>query len=555
MSMHPWRCSILALGALTLSLALSSCGKVADRNRLQLDSNTNWLVSCQADNQCSGSLRCYCGQCTQPCAQDDQCSRLSGAVCAESGEAVCGQQASPGGLCVLDCSQDNDCGENFSCNAGQCVPVPITLPEPEECRSDVFSDWDQLYSLVASDLSLQDPEDQPFLRYVSLGNRYLTGDCSNVAERQALSKLINSLSISATIERPAPINLDLNLFRIDLRDYDWDRAILVDGQIYRDGWEVLVANNPYAVPFVGDDADAVIDGTQAQVPLMLASPLLAVATQPEVYYGLLEIPDDLSSFWTDSLGIDRTTLPTVQAGFVDGSELLAQQWPMEVHAGYAWQISEVGRGPGGLFDNPLAPPLGGQELIFTLPNGLPAFAFSVSELDGRRLTRSSSFSDPSEADGLATAPRSSLRRHPLRVNVRDEVLDYVLANPSAFDAATAALIRQRFAGPAELALRLERDYETFTLPALESAGIDPGLAEPITLIASNFDRDVTLARAASELLVTPQELLDNLALLDPAMAVLDGGTLARSDFTQLYLESLCLLSVVLENQPSPEVCF
>jgi len=552
MSSHPWRCSILALGALTLSLALSSCGKVADRNQLQLDSNTNWLVSCEADQQCSGSLRCYCGQCTQPCAQDDQCGLLSGAVCAESGEAVCGQQASPGGLCVLDCTRNEECGNNFSCNAGQCVPVPTTSPSMP-CSSGVFQDWDELYLLIANDLSGQDIDERRFSRYVSLGDRYLESDCSSAvtAQRQALNKILNSLSIRSSIGQPIAVDREERLYRIDLRDYGWDRSITLNGTGFGDAWEALAASNPYAVPFVGDDADDVVSSTGARVPVMMASSLIAFASTPEVYYALLDIPEDLSQLWTE-LSIDPTVLPEVQAGFVDGREFLAQQWQIEVRRGYLWQISEFGRAPGALFADPLAPPLGDRELIFTLPNGLHAFAFS--DASGRRLSGWQNTNDPAEANGVPSVPRSNLRRHPLLVNVRDEVLDYVLANPGAFTATATSQIRQRFPGPAELELRLQQDYEALTLPALRLAGVAPQLTEPITAAASAFDQAVTLDRAASELLILPEELRENLVLLDPAMAVLDGGQLDRSDFTQLYRQSLCLLGIILENQPDPGEC-
>lgn len=552
MSLNPWRCSILALGALTLSLVQSSCGKVADRNQLQLDSNTNWLVSCEADQQCSGSLRCYCGQCTQPCAQDDQCSLLSGAVCAASGEGVCGAQASPGGLCVLNCSVDAQCGTDFSCNAGQCVPLPAA---PSVCNSGVFQDWDQLYALVASDLSGQSADDQPFLRYVSLAERYQDSDCSSalVAERQGLSKLLNSLSISASITQPVATDSGQRLYRIDLRDYDWDRPITLGSALYSDGWEALVASNPYAVPFSGEDADTTISATGTLVPVMLAGPLMASASEPEPYYALLEIPEDLSFLWSD-LGIDPTDLPALQAGFVDGNEFLAQQRLLGVRAGYVWQISEFGRGENALFANPLDPPLGDQELIFTLPNGLHAFSFW--NLNGRRMPNWQFISDPAEAGGVATAPRSNLRRHPLRVNVRDEVFDYVAANPSAFGAEAAAFIQQRFPGPTALALRLQQDYESFGLPALQQAGVDPGLREPITFVASDFDQEVTLERAANELMIQPDELRENLELLDPTLAPLGvpGGWVDRRTFTEQYRRSLCSLTVVLENQVDPALC-
>lgn len=115
------RVGSLALGALALSLSAGSCGKVAEPRPL-FDSNTNWLVPCVADDQCTGSLRCYCGQCTKPCSQDGECSLLSDALCAESSEVLCGQSASAGGLCVRGCAADAECGPRFSCSAGQCVP-------------------------------------------------------------------------------------------------------------------------------------------------------------------------------------------------------------------------------------------------------------------------------------------------------------------------------------------------------------------------------------------------------------------------------------------------
>jgi hypothetical protein len=69
-----------------------------------------------------------------------------------------------------------------------------------------------------------------------------------------------------------------------------------------------------------------------------------------------------------------------------------------------------------------------------------------------------------------------------------------------------------------------------------------------------FDADVDLATAAGALLVSAEELEDNLALLDPVMGVLDGGTMDRDDFNQVYASSLCILSVVNNNVVDPDVC-
>jgi len=117
MSIKVLRVWFLALSALALALGLGSCGKVAEGNEELFDSNTNWLLRCREDEHCTGSLRCYCGICTKPCGENSECGLLSGAECAESGESLCGEQASAGGLCVLACTGDLDCGAGFSCSA------------------------------------------------------------------------------------------------------------------------------------------------------------------------------------------------------------------------------------------------------------------------------------------------------------------------------------------------------------------------------------------------------------------------------------------------------
>ena len=54
--------------------------------------------------------------------------------------------------------------------------------------------------------------------------------------------------------------------------------------------------------------------------------------------------------------------------------------------------------------------------------------------------------------------------------------------------------------------------------------------------------------------LTPDELQENLQLLNPVLQVLDKGTLDRDDFTNVYIDSLCRLSDVLDNQPAAADC-
>jgi hypothetical protein len=69
-----------------------------------------------------------------------------------------------------------------------------------------------------------------------------------------------------------------------------------------------------------------------------------------------------------------------------------------------------------------------------------------------------------------------------------------------------------------------------------------------------FDADLSLADAAGDLGVTPEDLQNSLGLLDPALTVLRRGTLDRDDFSTLFVASLCLLASPQENRPDPSVC-
>lgn len=532
------------LGGLALAGALGSCGKVAEEGELRFDSNTNWLKRCETDDGCSGALRCYCGQCTQPCSQNDECGLLAGAECAPSGGPVCEGGESAGGLCVLGCTGNDECGFDFTCT-GQCVPKP--------CRTGSYT-WDDVYEAVAADLSGLDAEDALFARYFSLANRWSSAPCdwSITAEAQALSKLVNSLSGDAAITAPLPIDRDQTLFRVDLRDYGWDESVIVDGEAYEDVWEALVQNNPYALPFVGDDVGDAAAYTGASVPVMFASTFIATATEPDVYYAVAGVPERLDVL-LEELGVDPSAPPppSFQAGFVGdgGVELVARQLQAQVRAGYLWQITEAGAA---LFSDPLAPPSGQSELIFTLPNGLHGFAYMSSS--GERIDESAVWLDDTQSNGRAAAPRAQLRRHDPRVNVADQVRDFVLSRPGNFPTGLSQAILQRYAGPDALADLLERDFATFTQLALRRADVSLSAPDPITGSLSQFQGEVTLADAAGDLLLTAEDLLSSLLVLEPALRGLADGPVPRETFTALYVDSLCKLSVTFDNQPNPGVC-
>ena len=544
------RVFVAAFAALALAGGVESCGKAADPDEdLQIDSNTNWLMRCETDDQCSGSLQCFCGQCSQPCSQTDECGMLEGAQCSPSGDGACDGRATSGGLCVLACTGDDQCGADFSCSAGQCVPRP--------CAVNIQT-WDDVLAMIASDLAAQDSADTLSLRYVSLANHYAETSCgaTMTAERQALFKLVNSLSRAASIVVPVQVDAGETLYRIDLRDYEWDQPTVIGGQYFTDVWEGLAANNPYAVTFTGDDADDAIIDSGTTVPVMFANSLVALATQPDVYAAILGLPDTEDDLFVE-LGLQAPSAeepipPDLRAGFIDATDVVASHWQTQTWVGYLWQIADFGRADGALLEDPLEPPRGDRGYIFTLPNGLPAYTYTA--LNGSRLDASASFLDTFENDFRARAPRSFLRQHAPLPNLRDEVNDYLQSNPGAFNDETATVIRAAFPGQAALTQQLESDYALFTIRALASARVDPRLPEPISRAFLEFDSDVQLEDAAGDLMLSPGELLDNLNLLDPALGVLDGGGMDRDDFTLFFRQSTCVLTAVNENLPTDDFC-
>jgi hypothetical protein len=408
---------------------------------------------------------------------------------------------------------------------------------PAECG---FSNLDDVIQLAANDTSSLSADDLPFVRYFSLVNRANALGCGAAlnGERAALTKLVNSLSLSPVARQPRAIDVNETLYRVDLRDYAWDRPIDVNGVSFSDAWEAMVASNPYAIELVGDDADELKSDTGTLVPVAFSNTFVASAPVGELYYALLDIPENIDTFILSGLGIDLAANlrdeASVRAGRIAHDRgLLSERSDIEVRAGSLWQIAEFGSA-GDLLDDPLGSPAGDREVVFSLPNGLNGYALATAS--GERLDDS----------GVAI---ESIRRHARGVDAEDDVRDAVLADPSNFNAQERQAILAIYPEPARLAQVIENDRSVYA-QGLQRLGLDISAPEPISASVDAFASDLDLTAAAADLLVTPEDLESNLALLDPAFGVLRGASIAREDFTELYFGAFCALGVVLNNIPA-----
>lgn len=450
---------------------------------------------------------------------------------------------------------------------------PDLAPQTRDCTDQVFS-FDDLYAAVANDLQTLDADDALTARYISLTNRFTAGVCADTSldrDRQGLFKMVNALSTETTVEPPLPINEEATIYRIDLADYGWDLPVTVvnaDGSTtdFTDRWEALVGNNLYAVPFVGDDADDAVQDSGTLVPVMLADSLLDTATIGNVYYALIDVDVQatLDDFILNDLQIDVAQNlideEQIRAGTtksrISRQDRVVQRDDINVRQGVLWQSFDFENDQNeSIFENPFDFAEGGTEAIFTLPNGM--LGFIISDADGNIVEDSDILLDTNQANFRAVTSVSCSNCHARGLlPVVDEVREIALANAlvSGLNNDEVEQLRAVYPEPEEFLRVVEGDSDQFYRRALTQATVDLDGGDPVSSVFFRFDQDIRIADAAGDLGMTADQLEQNLQLINPALTVLRNSVLDRDDFTQFYIDSLCILSVVNENQPDPALC-
>src|SRR5262249_13045828 len=139
---------------------------------------------------------------------------------------------------------------------------------------------------MLNDLETIDRRSRRFIRYFSLAHLYNQGlsDDELQSYRNALSKLINSLSWHPRITVPHAVDPHKVLLQIDLRWYMWDATL----------WNRLLAEYPYGVLDDTAASRAVMVGTATKMPLVRADWFIATASRAPLYYELLQLPANLA---------------------------------------------------------------------------------------------------------------------------------------------------------------------------------------------------------------------------------------------------------------------
>lgn len=436
----------------------------------------------------------------------------------------------------------------------------------EACTLPPLPSLDETYAAMLADVTTRPEADRPFIRYVSLTDS--AGDvCGERLQerRYALFEAVNGASLDAEIHVPLAIDAAELVYRLDIRDYDWDRSIDLDADgsdDHPDGWLALVAAaEPYAVELQGPEADALRAATGAAVPVLPSSVLVRAASSGELYYALIGARANIYDTQL-ALGIDWAA--SFEEGVVrraafqrdaDRTDIIVERHPQPASGGGYWRfMPQQGCDAESIFDYPDDDDTLAEQTIWHLPNGL--LAYSIADANGSRLTA------PPFSCGQCCVDLKAL--YPLGGNpagchachhrgfapVLDEVLAVVQDDAIYYPQETVEAFVELYSA-SDLDARMAADNAVY-LEALARMGVSPSLRSPLSRVVLSFERQpLDIRRAAAELGVTAAVLRENLAQLPPGFAGFaeSGAAIPRAVMSEGLRAARCVLSERARNRP------
>ena len=418
--------------------------------------------------------------------------------------------------------------------------------------------YDDVYAALAADIETQPEESKPFVRYLGLQYASNARYCGGLLQQQryALFKAINSVSTGSDVVVPVPIGLSELIYRIDLRDYGWDRPIDLedDGTVdHGDGWLAIVAAAaPYGVEFAGPDADVVKMLAATPVPFLPVNAFVHATQAGDVYYTLTGARQNAEQTRLD-LGIDW--FERFEAGAVSRAAFSgpAGDAPWDAMVDRIEQLGRPGRNywlmsmfteirGSSIYDDPLDRYGDSAQSIFNLPNGLQAYI--VERADNARLAQI-----PAPCvEGCYQLPRvNAAACHSCHASgiipVEDQMRTYVETYSMNFDNETIADVQATYPTQAELDALVASGSEIHRA-ALERAGVPRDEPDRVSSVYAGFELDVDLEHVSAELMLPLQLLQAGIQSGDPALVpFLEGASMPRAAFGQAYRRLLCSYSL------------
>jgi mono/diheme cytochrome c family protein len=456
------------------------------------------------------------------------------------------------------------------------MPPPDEQPRPSEADLAAVRAWiaagapgaslgarapitpPDVHAAILADLDTHDRRARRFQRYFTLTHLYNAGlsDEELQTYRNALAKLVNSLSWNSAVRAPAAVDPARIILRIDLRWFQWDATI----------WNRILQDYPYGVLDETIAARAVSVNTAARVPAVRADWFVATASRAPLYYDVLQLPANLADL-ERQLRVDSTLdiqqERVVRVGF-NGSGVSRFNRVLERHdsaQGMYWRTYDFDEPPANLAErvngnlladrrNIFAHPLGpvaadqpfqhaGGEAIFALPNGLHGF-FIMNAVNAR-LDKApvAIVSDPKRPDRAVEAGVSCMSCHVTGVLPKpDQVREHVGKNPAAFRRQDADLIRALYPLKEKSLELMQEDMKRYAA-ALGKTGNKVTRFEPVSTVTGRYEADLDLPLAAAEVGLKPEEFVEKVNASETLAKHVGalrtaGGTVSRQIWVQAF---------------------
>ena len=377
--------------------------------------------------------------------------------------------------------------------------------------------------------------DRSFARYFTLTHLYNAGatDDNLRAYRNALSKLVNSLSWGAEVIKQTPIDNEETIFYIDLRHYEWD--------IKSDKWYKIEQAYPYGVQLNSSAWTTLCKETNCELPFVRADWFIATASLPPLYHEILGLPETDKALETQlevNVAENLKNAPSVRvwrAGFNE-SGVSVNNRIVERHKsryGAYWKSYDFAGNVGtqNIFTHPLNFTHDGGEIIFNLPNGLQAYYLSTAT--GERLDEApiNIVSNTGTRDPVIRNGLSCMGCHTEGMKTFEDQVRPVIEqnrNPS-YDKAQALRL---YAEKSEMDSLVREDITRYRRAIAAAGGVFGG-SEPIQQLVKQFDGPLDATHAAAEVGLKTQDFLqkirENSTLQNAGLLVLgvENGTVKR----------------------------
>ena len=401
--------------------------------------------------------------------------------------------------------------------------------------------------------SLQ-PYERPYARYFTLTHLYNAGKTTDnlQAYRNALSKLVNSLSWGHDIIKPHPINPSQTLFYIDLRHYEWDAW-----DTREDVWKRIEQDYPYTIEYnLQTEAERfekltqLRQDTESTVPFIHADWFLATASLPPLYHDILRLPDTDRALETQlGINVQRNIqqspgIRVARAGIVD-SGVSKNNRVVERHTsvyGAYWKSYDFAGSVGAqnIRTHPLSFKHDGGEIVFNLPNGLQAYY--ISDEKGNRIDKAPTdiVSNPAASDPAVRNGLSCIGCHTQGMKTFKDVMQTTieLTEKPTYDKTHALRL---YVGQDKMDTLLEQDTQKYLQALVKATGHGFEDIEPVHRAHEVFEQPLDAADAAAALGLKTETLvqqiqdkqsLQNLGLT----ALLGGDTINRDAWTAQFLD-------------------